>query len=70
MDELKENDVIQIAPDARCHPDLQGRLAFVTEVKSFGCQAGVPYPEGVAYVRLEHAGFTRIGPAPYGGLVG
>lgn len=64
---LGVGDVIQIHPDAPVNPQLRGQLAFVDELKSFGCTAGVESyaAKGVAYVRLEREHYTRIGPAAF-----
>lgn len=50
---MQKGDVIQISPESECHSDLRGKLAFVTEVKSFGCIAGVEQEHGTCPVRVE-----------------
>jgi len=56
-------DVIQINPTHRL---LGGALAFVTEIRSWGILAVVPFPRrGIAPVRLGEGEYQRIGKAPW-----
>lgn len=61
MSALEKGDVIHIHEDAKCHKSLQGKVANVDEVKSFGCVAYVILPyEEKAYVRLRREDFTQV----------
>lgn len=63
-------DVVQIAPDARVNEALRGALAFVEEVRPWGCEALVLVPgQGVAPVRLAAGEYARVGRAPYAGTL-
>ncbi len=59
-------DVIQIDP--ALGDIFGGNLAIVTELKTWGCQAGIPTPgekNPVAYVRLVFEKYIKIGKAAW-----
>lgn len=50
-----------IHDDAPCHPDLRGKIADITDRRSWGAVLEVDIGDGkVAPVRLEHQYFTLI----------
>lgn len=54
-------DTVRIHDNAKVHPALQGRLAEVTEVKSWGVQAAIYADAGVAFVRVSHGEYSLEG---------
>lgn len=60
MEKVQKGDVIQINENHKwC-----GCLCIVSEVKDWGCLAGIDIPEqGIAYVRLSSDQYDFIGPA-------
>ncbi len=58
---IKEGSVIQVNENI---PDWCGCLMIVSEVKSFGCVAGLKIPfKGTAYLRLTSEQYDYIGEA-------
>lgn len=51
-------DAIRLHNDAKVNRRLQGLLALVTEVRSWGVLADIPVPGGVCPVRVEFCDFT------------
>ena len=68
MEEIKAGDVVQVAPGSSRWADAF--FATVTDVKQWGVQGyvmtiGADGTRGLAYIRLKHEEYVRIGRAEW-----
>ena len=55
--DVQAGDTIKLHDDAKVNPQLRGKYAEVTEVRSWGVCAEIPAIEGVYPVRLKWGDF-------------